>query len=232
MLIMTVLEEEHWGGLPGDGLVLGIATVIAACLAGFVGCLPLPEFSRLHFAEQREVSSEELANHPGVTRFRLRDGRVEAHTVHKKYHRHADKKPAVTYAHAVAPVRPPGWRPGDPVRVWAVCHDFSESDEQAACLDAWHEPPGGAVAVDPELEPCFQAAVPAETAPRDGRLVFVHWVKSPETYVEERWNEVIGFLRGTAIGWGAVAGLWFLGTSVVRLLFALRNLRATGDDAQ
>ena len=215
MLIIAAIYNEDWGGWPGDGVVLGIALVCAACLAGFVGGSPIPEIRRLRGAEQREVSSKELADHPGVVRFRLRDGHVAAHSVHKKDHRHTDKEPDVTYEHAVAPVLPPGWRKGDPVRVWAVCHDFSKKDQWAECFEGWHEPAGGAVVVAPELEQCFRLSVPASFIPQDGRLVFVHWVKSPEAYLDQHWNDVLGFLRGTAIGWGVVAGLWLVGSSVL-----------------
>lgn len=214
VVIKGVIEDEERGGREGDGLVLGLAAAIAAGLAGFVGCVPLMEIRRLGFAAQREVSLEELARHPEVARFRLRDGHVAAHAVRTKYHRHDDKEPVTSYRHAVAPVLPPSWRPGEPVRVWAVCNNFS-GDEERACLEAWHEPAGGAIAVDPELESCFQLVVPPESVPRDERPVFVLWVKSPEAYLAEHWRDFLGFLRGTAIGWGITAGLWLVGSSAV-----------------
>jgi hypothetical protein len=46
--------------------------------------------------------------------------------------------------------------------------------------------------------------------------VFIHWVKSPEAYLQARWEEALGFIQGTAIAWGVVAGLWLLGSTFVR----------------
>ena len=222
LVIKGATEDEERGGWDGDGLVLGLAAAIAAGLAGFVGCVPLMEIRRLGFAAQREVSIEELTSHPDVKRFRLRDGHVEAHSVLTKDHLHDETDPSVSYRHAVAPVLPSSWRPGESVRVWAICHNFSGS-EQKACLEAWHEPAGGAIAVDPELEPCFQLAVPPESAPREGGPRFVLWVKSPEDYLAEHWRDFLGFLRGTAIGWVIAAGLWLIGSSTVSGLQAVRR---------
>jgi hypothetical protein len=221
LVIKALLVGGERGGLEGDGVFLGLMAAIAASAAGFMWSLPLMEVRRLAFSEQREVSIAELASHPGVARFQLRDGRVEAQAVHKHYHLHPGNEVSSSYDHAVVPVLPTGWRPGEPVRVWAVCHHFANGyPEKDACLEAWREPTGGAVVIEPELEPCFQPAVPAAYVPPDGYLVFVHWVKSPEAYLEARWDEVLGFLRGTAIFWCALAVLWLVGTS------ALRNKRA------
>jgi hypothetical protein len=215
-MLKALIVGGQLGDLDDDGVVLGLAAAFAAAAAGFLGSLSLMEIRRLSHGEQREVSIAELANHPGVALFRLRDGHVEAQAVHTKSHLHHGKKTSSSYEHAVAPVLPPGWRPGEPVRVWAVCHNFSEGyPEKDACLKAWRTPPGGAVVVDPELEPCYRRTVPAGDVPRDGRLVFVHWVESPEAYLKARWQEVLGFIRGTAMTWGVLAALWLLGSTCV-----------------
>lgn len=227
LVIKGVIEDEDRGAWEGDGVVLGLAAAIAAAFAGFVGCLPLMEIRRLGFAAQREVSIEELASLPNVKRFRLKDGHVEARSVRTKEHLHDDTEPSALYHHAVAPVLPPSWRPGEPVRVWAVCHRFSGKEEKA-CLDAWHEPAGGAIAIDPKDEPCFQRALPPESTPAEGRPVFVLWVKSPEDYLAEHWRDFWGFLRGTAIGWGITAGLWLVGSSTVS---GFRTLKARAASA-
>jgi len=222
LTIKAFLVGGDLGDLDDDGLVLGLTAAIAASFAGFLGSVPLMELRRLTGREQREVSLAEVTNHPDVARFRLRDGHVAAQDVLTEYHRHPSKKNPRSYKHAVAPVLPPGWRPGEPVRVWAVCHDFSSTQEDE-CLEAWRAPAGGAIVVDPELEFCFQIAVPAQHAPPDGRLVFVHWVKSPEAYLGARWGEFLGFLKITSIIWGVIAGLWLFGTTLARAVSRLRR---------
>jgi len=218
LVIKALLVGTDLGDLGGDGVFLGLFAALAAAAAGFMGSLPLMEIRRLGSGEQREVSVSELTEQLGVARFRLRDGRVEAQAVYKHYHSHPGNEVSSTYDHAVIPVLPPEWRPGEPVRVWAVCHHFANGyPEKDACLEAWREPAGGAIAIEPELEPCYRPAVPAEYMPRDGHVVFVHWVKSPEAYLQARWEEVLSFLRGTAITWGVSAGLWILGRTLARL---------------
>jgi hypothetical protein len=217
LVIKALLVGSELGDLEGDGVFLGLFAALAAAAVGFMGSLPLLEIRRLGFGEQREVSISELADHPGVARFRLRDGRLDAQAVYKHYHSHPGNEVSSTYDHAVVPVLPPEWRPGEPVRVWAVCQNFANGyPEKDVCLEAWREPAGGAIVIEPEDEPCYQPAVPAQYMPRDGRLVFVHWVKSPEAYLQARWDEVLRFLRGTAIMWGVIAGLWILGRTVAR----------------
>jgi hypothetical protein len=222
LTIKAFLVGGDLGDLDDDGLVLGLTAAIAASFAGFLGSVPLMELRRLTGREQREVSLAEVANHPDVARFRLRDGHVAAKDILTEYHRHPSKKNPRSYKHAVAPVLPPGWRPGEPVRVWAVCHDFVDS-EKNECLETWRVPAGGAIVVNPEIEFCFQLAVPAQHAPSDGRLVFVHWVKSPEAYLEARWGESLGALKIIAIIWGVIAGLWLLGTTSARAVSRWRR---------
>lgn len=214
LLIAGVANEDAHNG--PDAVALGMIAAMTASLAGFAGSLPLLELSRLRAAEQREVLTKELANHPGVALFRVRDGHVEAHAVQTKDHLHTEYDPDTTDHHAVAPVRPPEWRPGEPVRVWAVCEDFDTDAQQDDCLQAWHEFPGGAIVIDPDQEPCFRRTVPAEFVPPDGRLMFVHWAKSPEAYLESHWEDFFGFLRILSIISGVLTGLWVTGSLLVR----------------
>lgn len=201
-------------GLEEDGVVYGVITVTLAAMMCFFMGGPLVEHRRVSWGEQREVTVADAASHSEAVLLRLRDGRLDASNVFTRLHVHPGRRSA-WYAHAVVPVFPAAWRPGEPVRVWAVCEDFADERKQE-CLEAWRTRSNWGVVIAPEEEPCYVSTVPTRYAPPDGRVVFVRWTESPEAYTHALEAEALGMLRGLGITWGVLSGLYLLFTSRAR----------------
>jgi hypothetical protein len=212
LLIAGLLEGGRRGvpGLEEDGVVYGFITALIAGMLGFILGMPLVEHRRVSWGEQREVTVADAASHSEATLLRLRDGRLDARNVFTRTHIHSGKNTA-WYEHAVVPVFPAAWRPGEPVRVWAVCEDFDEAGKQE-CLDAWRTSSSWGVVIAPSELPCYERTVPTQYAPPDGRVVFVRWTESPEAYKRALEAEAFSMLRGLGIAWGVLSGLYLLCT--------------------
>lgn len=216
-LIIAGLLQGGRRGVPGlevDGVVHGVITVtIAAMMCFFMGG-PLVEHRRVSWGEQRDVTVADAASHAGAVLLRLRDGRLDARNVFTRLHIHPGKRSA-WYEHAVVPVFPSVWHPGEPVRVWAVCEDFDDGGKQE-CLEAWQTRSTWGVVIAPEEWPCYERTVPTQYAPQDGRVVFVRWTESPGGYAHALEAKAFSMLRGLGITWGVLSGLYLLLTSRAR----------------
>lgn len=197
-------------GLEEDGVVYGFITAMMAALMGFLLGDPLVEHRRVSWGERREVTIADAASHSEAAYLKLRDGQLNARNVFELTHHHPAKN-SVWYEHAVVPVLPAGWRPGEPVRVWAVCKDFDDASKEE-CLEAWRTPSSWGVVIAPETLPCYERTVPTKYAPPDGRVVFVHWTESPEAYERALGAEAFSRLRFCALSWCVLSGLYLVFT--------------------
>jgi uncharacterized membrane protein len=212
-LILAGLIQGERGRIPGlevDGFAYGFIITMLTAIIGFVVGELLVEHRRVSWGEQREVTIADAASHSEATILRLRDGQLNARKVFTLTHHHPARN-SVWYEHGVVPVLPAGWRPGEPVRVWAVCKDFDD-DSKEACLEAWRASSNWGVVIAPEEQPCYQRTVPTKYAPPDGRVVFVRWTESPEAYERALEAEAFSVLRACAIAWCVLSGLYLLFT--------------------
>ncbi|MDC0674210.1 hypothetical protein [Nannocystis radixulma] len=185
-----------------------VGLVVAATLA-FLGGVPLGGYGRVARGEQGTVGFAGVARHPELVRLVVADARVDASRLAKTYHHHGSGNSSSSHQPAIAPIVPSSWQPGDPVHVYAACHDLSFDDR--GCRDAWAVATDALVRVPAEDEPCYRELVPPG-ADLDA-VAFVYWDR-PERYLGVLWREWTTALRVTAIAWLAIGALVLVGQAV------------------
>ena len=170
-----------FGGRPhGAVVVLGLS-------------LPLASWLLIHIRQEywllgpavSGVSAAEASGHRSASSFRFTDARVAAEYVGVKSVRLPGLRgyPSRTEWYYVAPVVPVGWKPGQPVTLWAG----APVDRYYASLDEWSKPHGAAVQLS-SYEVAYLREAAADSAsrhgltPPDGAL-FIRWTAEPEAEV-------------------------------------------------
>ncbi|MDC0715786.1 hypothetical protein [Nannocystis bainbridge] len=203
----------------GATLVLGLPLVLRGVWGGFglagagllvfLGGMPLAEYGRITGGEPVALSLAEFAGRPEVERATLTEAaRVDGSRAVKVSHRHDNGKASPRRDHAVAPVVPASWQPGEPVQVFAACYNVAID---RGCSDAWSVASDELVRVPADQAACYRELVPAGT--NLDAVAFVVWDR-PGSHVEALWARWVRALRVIGLSWLGLGTLILIGRAV------------------
>ena len=213
--VVTYVAQAPLAGL-GVAVLLGaplafgvrIWGALAAALAGLLALLggpALAEYSRVVGGDEAINAPGQLAQRPDVTRIGLHGARIDAAAAIRNVHRHTAGKSSTHYEHVVAPIVPGTWQPGEPIDLYAVCHDAGER----GCMDAWATPTTTFVRAQPNEQACYQATLAtlaATPVTPVTPVTFVYYV-APEAYLAGLRQEWFARSWIPVLAWLLIGGL-------------------------